>query len=96
MTEERLPNIHPGEVLLEEFMTPLRLSQNQVARDIGVPVHRIHQLVHHKRSVTADTALRLGKYLGTGPEFWLNLQAAFDLEEARPAVSLDGIRQVAA
>ena len=96
MTEDRLPNIHPGEVLLEEFMRPLGLSQNRVARDIGVPVHRVHQLVHRKRSFTANTALRLGKYLGTGPEFWLNLQATFDLEEARSTVSLDGIRQVAA
>jgi len=96
MAEERLPNIHPGEVLLEEFMRPLGLSQNRVARDIHVPVHRIHQLVHHNRSVTADTALRLGKYLGTGPEFWLNLQAAFDLEEARSLVRLDEIRRVAA
>jgi len=96
MAEERLPNIHPGEVLLEEFMRPLGLSQNRVARDIRVPVHRIHQLVHHNRSVTADTALRLGKYLGTGPEFWLNLQAAFDLEEARSSVRLDEIRRVAA
>ncbi len=77
-------------------MQPLGLSQNRVARDIAVPVHRVHQLVHGKRSVSADTALRLGKYLGTGPEFWLNLQAAYDLEEAAADLSLEQIREVAA
>jgi addiction module HigA family antidote len=79
----RLPNIHPGEVLLEEFLKPLGISQNRIARDIAVPPRRINEIVHCKRSVTADTALRLAKYFGTSEGFWMGLQADYDLEEAR-------------
>ena len=79
----RLPNIHPGEVLREEFLTPLNLSQNRVARDINVPPGRIHEVVLGKRAVTADTALRLARYFGTSERFWLGLQADYDLEEER-------------
>lgn len=82
MTEERLPSIHPGEVLLEDFMKPLGLSQYRVAQDIGVPALRISQIVHGKRAVTADSAMRLARYFGTSPDVWLRLQARYDLEVA--------------
>ena len=82
----RLPNIHPGEVLREEFLTPLNLSQNRVARDINVPPRRINEILLGKRAVTADTALRLARYFGTSERFWLGLQADYDLEEARRAL----------
>lgn len=82
----RLPNIHPGEVLREEFLTPLNLSQSRVARDINVPPRRINEIVLGKRAVTADTALRLARYFGTSERFWLGLQADYDLEEARRAL----------
>ena len=78
-----LPNIHPGEVLLEEFLVPMGLSQNRIARAIGVPPRRINEIVHGKRSITADTALRLARYFGTCEQFWMGLQADYDLEEAR-------------
>ena len=79
----KLKNIHPGEVLLEEFLVPMGLSQNRIAREIGVPPRRINEIIHGKRSVTADTALRLARYFGTTEAFWMGLQADFDLEEAR-------------
>ena len=82
----RIPNIHPGEVLREEFLTPLNLSQSRVARDINVPPRRINEIVLGKRAVTADTALRLARYFGTSERFWLGLQADYDLEEARRAL----------
>jgi addiction module HigA family antidote len=77
---ERLPPIHPGEVLLEDFMKPLGLSQYRVAQDIGVSPIRISQIVHGKRAITADTAMRLARYFGTSAELWLRLQARYDLE----------------
>lgn len=76
----KLPPIHPGEVLLADFLEPLGLSQYRLARDISVPPRRINEIVHGTRAVTADTALRLGRYFGTSPEFWLNLQSRHDLE----------------
>ncbi len=79
----KLKNIHPGEVLLDEFMAPMGISQNRLARDIGVPPRRIKQIVHGKRAVTADTTLRLSRYFGTSEGFWMGLQADYDLEEAR-------------
>ena len=78
-----LDNVHPGEVLLEEFLTPMGLSQNRLSRDIGVPPRRINEIVHGKRAVTADTALRLARYFETSEGFWMGLQADYDLEEAR-------------
>ncbi len=80
--EERLPPIHPGEVLLEDFMKPLNLSQYRLAQDIGVPALRISQIVNRKRAVTADTALRLARYFGTSANVWMRLQARYDLERA--------------
>lgn len=80
---ERLPPVHPGEVLLEDFMKPLGLSQYRVAKDIGVSPIRISQIVHGKRAVTADTAMRLARYLGTSAAVWVRMQARYDLEIAR-------------
>ncbi len=93
-----LPNIHPGEVLLEEFLVPLGISQNRLARTMGVPPRRINEIVHGKRAITADTALRLARALGTSEQFWMGLQADYDLEEARKAASesLDKIENIAA
>ena len=81
--ETKLPPIHPGEVLLEDFLRPLGLSQYRLARDISVPPRRINEIVHGKRAVTADTALRLARFFGTTERFWLNLQARYDLEVER-------------
>ena len=80
-----LPNIHPGVVLLEEFLKPLDISQNRLARAMGVPPRRINEIVHGNRAVSADTAIRLSRALGTSEQFWMGLQADYDLEEARKA-----------
>src|SRR5258707_2697903 len=82
-TQKRLPAIHPGEILREDFMLSLGLTMNQLGLDIRVPVTRIAAIFHERRSITADTALRLGLYFKTSPEFWLNLQSAYDLEVAK-------------
>lgn len=79
----KLPNIHPGEILLEEFLKPLEISQNKIARDIGVPPRRINEIVQGKRAITADTALRLARYLETSESFWMGLQADYDVENVR-------------
>ena len=79
----KLPPVHPGEVLLEDFLVPLGLSQYRLAHDLSVPPRRINEIVHGKRAVTADTALRLARYFGTSERFWLNLQARHDLEVER-------------
>jgi len=93
-----LPNIHPGEVLLEEFLVPMNISQNALARAAGVPPRRINEIVLGKRGVTADTAIRLARALGTSERFWLGLQADYDLEEARRTLGKDGghIQRIAA
>ena len=82
----KLKNIHPGEVLLEEFLVPMNLSQNALARAIGVAPRRINEIVLGKRAITADTALRLAHYLGTSAEFWLGLQTDYDMAIARVAL----------
>jgi addiction module HigA family antidote len=79
----KLPNIHPGEILLEEFLVPMGISQNALAGAVGVPPRRINEIVLGKRAITADTAIRLAHYFGTSEQFWMALQATFDLEEAR-------------
>ena len=84
---DRLPPVHPGEVLLEDFIKPLGLSQYRVAKDIGVPALRISQIVRGERSITADTALRLARYLGTSAAVWLRLQARYDLEIAEAKIA---------
>jgi addiction module HigA family antidote len=80
MSGEKLPPIHPGEILLEEFLRPMNISQYRLAKDINVPPRRINEIVHGKRAITADTALRLGRFFKMSPHFWLNLQNSFDLE----------------
>ena len=80
---EFLEPIKPGEILLEEFLRPLGISQNKLARDIDVPVVRVNDIVHGRRGITADTALRLAVYFRTTPEFWINLQGRYDLKLAR-------------
>ena len=93
-----LPNIHPGEILLEEFLNPMGISQNRLARAMDVPPRRINEIVHGNRAVTADTALRLARVLGTSEQFWMGLQADYDLEEARKATGnkLKDIEHIAA
>ena len=80
MKNKKLPPIHPGEILLEEFLTPLNISQYRLAKDVSVPPRRINEIVHGKRGITADTALRLGRFFEMPPQFWLNLQTRYDLE----------------
>jgi addiction module HigA family antidote len=79
----KLPPVHPGEVLLEEFLSPLGVSQYRLAKETSVPPRRINEIVRGSRSITADTALRLARYFGTSERFWLNLQARYDLEVAK-------------
>ena len=80
MKNKKLPPIHPGEILKEEFLEPMGISQYRLAKDISVPPRRINEIVHGKRAITADTALRLGRFFGMSPQFWLNLQTRYDLE----------------
>ena len=91
MTKRNFPPIRPGEILLEEFLIPLGISQYRLAKDISVPQRRISEIVQGKRSITADTALRLGRYFRMEAQFWLNLQSRFDLlnAEAELAKRLD-------
>jgi addiction module HigA family antidote len=77
---KKMKPIHPGEILLEEFLNPMEISQYRLAKDINVPARRINEIVHGKRAVSANTALRLAKFFGMSAEFWLNLQSRFDLE----------------
>jgi antitoxin HigA-1 len=91
---KRLPPVHPGEVLLEDFMKPLGLSQYRLAKDIDVPAMRISQIVHGKRSISADTAMRLARYFGTSAEVWLRLQARYDLEVAQDKIGMQIEKEV--
>lgn len=86
MTTEKLNPVHPGEVLLEEFLKPMELSQNRVAIEIGVHARRINEIVLGKRRITADTALRLARFFGTSPQFWMGLQTDYDLDVAQDAL----------
>jgi addiction module HigA family antidote len=81
MKKTKISPIHPGEVLMEEFLKPMSISQYRLAKDISVPPRRINEIVHGDRSITADTALRFGRYFGVSPQFWLNIQAHFDLAQ---------------
>ncbi len=80
MNIEKIPPIHPGEILKEEFLDTMNISQYKLAKEINVPARRINEIVHKKRSITANTALRLGRYFGISPQFWTNLQSHYDLE----------------
>lgn len=93
---KRLPPIHPGEILLEDFMKPLELSSYRVAKDIGVPALRISRIVRGQRSITADTAMRLARYFGTSAAIWLRLQARYDLEIAEAKMAKRINREVKA
>ena len=93
-TQRKLAPVHPGEILLEEFMKPLGLSQTRLGRNLGVSPRRINEIVHGKRSITADTALRLSRFFGTSAEFWLGLQTDFDLDTASDRLADRILREV--
>lgn len=95
MAATKLVPVHPGEVLFEEFMEPLGLSQYRLAKDLSVPPRRINEIVHHNRGISADTALRLARYFGTSERFWLNLQAQYDLDVERDHLGARLEREVA-
>ncbi len=91
---KKLPPIHPGEILLEEFLKPLGMSMNKLADELHVPANRITQIVEGRRSITGETALRLARYFGTSPELWLGMQKDYDLQVARDEFEADVDRQV--
>lgn len=93
MTNKKLSLVHPGEILLEEYLKPLGISQNKLGRDLNVPAQRINEIVRGQRAITVDTALRLGRYFQTSPQFWLNLQARYDLEMAQETRLVDRVIQ---
>ena len=92
--QKKLPPIHPGEILLEEFLRPLGMSMNRLADELHVPANRITQIVEGRRSVTGETALRLARYFGTSPEFWLGMQKDYDLQVARDEFEAEVEREV--
>ena len=94
MPPKKITPVHPGEVLLEEYLRPLRLSQYRLAKSLSVPARRVNQIVHGTRAVSADTALRLSRFFGTSDRFWLNLQAHYDLETERDRLGDRLVREV--
>jgi antitoxin HigA-1 len=92
-TGSLMPPVHPGEILREDFMKPLRLTVNRLALELHVPATRIGEIVHERRRITADTALRLARYFKTNPEFWLNLQNFYDLEVSRRSGTVSEIER---
>jgi addiction module HigA family antidote len=98
VTETIMPPVHPGEILLTEFLEPLGVSQYQLAKAVDVPARRINEIVHGQRRISADTALRLSRYFGTSERFWLNLQARYDIEieKDRLGAALDVIQPLSA
>jgi addiction module HigA family antidote len=94
MDDKRIPPVHPGEILLEEFLKPLGISQYRLAKEMKVYPRKINEIVHGKRAITADTALRLSRYLGTSAELWMNLQALYDLEKTKDAIEDQLIKEV--
>lgn len=91
---KKIPPIHPGEILLEEFIRPFKITQYRLAKDINVPARRINEIVQSKRSISADTALRLSKFFSTSPQFWLNLQSKYDLEKQEDLIEKELIVNV--
>ena len=85
---KKIPPVHPGEILEEEFLKPLGISQNRLGKDLGVSPRRVNEIIHGKRAITADTALRLSKYFGNSASFWLGLQMDFDLDVANDALAV--------
>ncbi|WP_420640909.1 HigA family addiction module antitoxin [Candidatus Leptofilum sp.] len=94
MEENRIPPVHPGEILLEDFLEPLGISQYRLAKEMNVYPRKINEIVHGKRSITADTALRLSRFFGTTAELWMNLQALYDLEKARDMLEAQVVEEV--
>jgi addiction module HigA family antidote len=94
MKKDRIPPVHPGEILLEEFLEPMGISQNRLALDMRVPPRRINEIVHGKRRITADTALRLGRYFGMSAQFWLGLQMDYDLDMEQDRLGARLIQEV--
>ncbi|MGB6063984.1 MAG: HigA family addiction module antitoxin [Desulfomonilaceae bacterium] len=93
MTRKVLPPVHPGEILMEEFMKPLGINQNRLARDLKVPPRRINEIVHGRRGITIDTALRLARHFRTSAEFWINLQTHYELEVAEDNKLTDRVKK---
>jgi addiction module HigA family antidote len=89
-----MPPVHPGEILSDEFLKPMGISQYRLAVDVSVPPRRINEIVHSKRAVTADTALRLARYFGNSAEFWMNLQARYDLEVQRGRIGAEVLKKI--
>jgi addiction module HigA family antidote len=87
MVKQKLPPIHPGEILLEEFLKPMGISQYKLAKDISVPPRRINEIIHGTRAITPDTALRLSRYFGLSERFWLNMQSRYDIEMEKDRLS---------
>jgi len=94
MKNKKLPPIHPGEILIEEFLQPMGITQYRLAKDISVPPRRINEIVHGKRSITADTALRFGRFFSMSPQFWLNLQSRYDLELTEDCTLVNNFRGI--
>lgn len=94
MTTKKLPPVHPGEILREDFLEPMGITQYRLSKDLSVPPRRINEIVHGKRAITADTALRLARFFGTTDRFWLNLQARYDLETEKDALGPRLVREV--
>ncbi len=94
MNKKKIPPVHPGEVLLEDFLLPLGISQYRLAKEMKVYPRKINEIVHGKRSITADTALRMSRYFGTSAELWMNLQSLYDLEKARDKLNAQLIEDV--
>jgi len=96
MSTGKIINPHPGEILFEEFLKPMGISQSKLAIELRVPCHRVNEIIHGRRGITADTALRLAKFFGTTPDFWMNLQKSYDLVAAREilAMELSHIRSI--
>jgi len=91
---EKLNPVHPGEILMLDFLVPMGVTQYRLAKSIGVPARRVNEIVHGKRAITADTALRFARFFGTSPEFWLNLQSYFDLELQKDKVGEQIVRDI--
>jgi len=87
MSTDKIINPHPGEILLEEFLKPMAISQSKLAIELRVPCHRVNEIIHGRRGITADTALRLAKFFGTTPDFWMNLQKSYDLVAAHEVLA---------
>ena len=95
MNEDKLMPVHPGEILLEEFLKPMNLSQNQISLALGVPPRRINEIIHGKRRITADTALRLARFFDMSPRFWLGLQMDYDLDVVEDQIGEKLSREIA-